>query len=136
MTIIKMKNGLELPVIRIIGGKELVKGAERDVLTFHFDANVVKKLEDLITIMGDTSRITVEQTKLPRTEDGKQQTNAQPTVERFEYADYTVQTKRSIDIELVSPETPEAPAAYKDIYVIGLAQLTYSEKQLQKLQPM
>ncbi|HHX36490.1 MAG TPA: hypothetical protein GX717_00740, partial [Clostridiaceae bacterium] len=52
------------------------------------------------------------------------------------YTDYSIIFKRAIESELVAPETPDTPAAYKDVYVVGLAQKTYLEKQIEMLQQL
>ncbi|NMM53520.1 hypothetical protein [Paenibacillus aquistagni] len=117
---IRFLNQQELPVIRIIGGKEIFKGAQRDVLTMYFDTDVASNLEELVRSMGDTSLFQILQTN-----DGSSDRE-----EVFEYQDYILLTKRSIEQEMITYETPVSPATYKDVYVVGLAQLTYAEKQL------
>lgn len=120
---IRFLNQQELPVIRIIGGKEIFKGAQRDVLTMYFDTDVASNLEELVRSMGDTSLFQILQTN-----DGSSDRE-----EVFEYQDYILLTKRSIEQEMITYETPVSPATYKDVYVVGLAQLTYAEKQLSLL---
>lgn len=117
---IRFLNQQELPVIRIIGAKEIFKGAQRDVLTMYFDTDVASNLEELVRSMGDTSLFQILQTN-----DGSSDRE-----EVFEYQDYILLTKRSIEQEMITYETPVSPATYKDVYVVGLAQLTYAEKQL------
>lgn len=123
MNKIRFINQLELPVIRVIGGKEIFKGAQRDVLTMYFDTNAASNLEDLVRRMEDTSLLQIYQAN-----DGSSDRE-----EVFEYQDYTLLTKRAIEQEMITFETPESPASYKDVYVVGLAQLTYAEKQLSLL---
>ncbi|WP_088549311.1 hypothetical protein [Paenibacillus aquistagni] len=120
---VRFLNQQELPVIRIIGGKEVFKGAQRDVLTMYFDTDVASNLEELVRSMGDTSLFQILQTN-----DGSPDREGV-----FEYQDYILLTKRSIEQEMITYETPESPATYKDVYVVGLAQLTYAEKQLSLL---
>lgn len=123
----KVKFGeTELSVVRVVGSKEVIKGAQRDVLTFHFETDAAESLEALIKKIGTPAQLTIisdtqkeEGTENPKT---------------FIYKDYTILTKRSIESELVKPETSEKPAEYKDVYIVGLAQMTYTEKLLAQLQ--
>lgn len=125
-----------LPVIRVVGTKEVVKGVQRDVLTFHFEKSVAANLEELIKKLGTPKQFSIiSEPVKPKAEGVEVVTEAaEAASESFTYRDYTILTKRSIESELVKAETSDAPAEYKDIYVVGFAQMTYTEKLLAQLQ--
>lgn len=136
----KVKFGeVTLPVIRVVGTKEVVKGVQRDVLTFHFEKTAAASLEELIKKLGTPSQFSIisERPKAVEAAEGVADVAAEAAeaaTETFTYRDYTILTKRSIESELVKAETSDAPAEYKDIYVVGFAQMTYTEKLLAQLQ--
>ena len=128
-----------LPVIRVVGTKEVVKGVQRDVLTFHFEKTVAASLEELIKKLGTPKQFSIiSEPAKPAAAAGEAlevvSEAAEAASESFTYRDYTILTKRSIESELVKAETSDAPAEYKDIYVVGFAQMTYTEKLLAQLQ--
>ena len=125
-----------LPVIRVVGTKEVVKGVQRDVLTFHFEKSVATSLEELIKKLGTPKQFSIISEPVKPKAEGVEVVAdvAEAASESFTYRDYTILTKRSIESELVKAETSDAPAEYKDIYVVGFAQMTYTEKLLAQLQ--
>ena len=117
----------------VFGGKQLIQNAQRDTLTLKIDAT--GSFDAFLSQLSDTSEISIVDTRTVTEYD--EQTGEEVTREITEtsiYTDYTIVFKRSIESELVTPETPNAPATYKDVYVIGLAQKTYLEKQIELLQ--
>jgi len=117
----------------VFGGKQLIQNAQRDTLTLKIDAT--GSFDAFLSQLSDTSVISIVDTRTVTEYD--EQTGEEVTREITEtsiYTDYTIVFKRSIESELVTPETPDSPATYKDVYVIGLAQKTYLEKQIELLQ--
>lgn len=119
----------------VFGGKQFIQNAQRDTLTLKIDAT--GSFDAFLSQLSDTSRISIVDTRTVTEYD--EQTGEEVTREITEtsiYTDYTIVFKRAIESELVTPETPNAPATYKDVYVIGLAQKTYLEKQIELLQQL
>ena len=117
------------------GSRQLIQNAHRDTLTFKFDAT--GSFDALLAQLADTSEIAITETKTI-VDEYDEEGNAIPkeVIETTIYDDYTLVFKRAIENELVSPETPSAPAVYRDVYVVGLAQKTYLEKQVEELQKL
>lgn len=119
----------------VYGGKQFIQNAQRDTLTLKIDAT--GSFDTLLSQLADTSEITIVETKTVHeydAETGKETTKE--VTETSIYNDYSIIFRRSIESELVTPETPDSPATYKDVYVIGLAQKTYLEKQIELLQQL
>jgi hypothetical protein len=119
----------------VFGGKQLIQNAQRDTLTLKIEAT--GSFDTLLSQLADTSEITIVETKtVHEYDDETGEDTTKEVTETSIYNDYTIIFKRSIESELVTPETPDSPAVYKDVYVIGLAQKTYLEKQIELLQQL
>jgi hypothetical protein len=114
MDSITLKSKANIPIISATAGQQTVQGSLRSILTFKFEA--VGGLDALLTQLADTSEISIIS-----------------GAETFFYSDYTIPIKRAIENELVTPETPDTPATYRDVYIVSLAQKTYLEKTVEKL---
>jgi len=123
-------NGTELTG-EVYGTKQHYQNAYRDILTFKIDAEG-RSFDATVALFTGADEIVVEDTRVETIEENGELVTRE-IAESYVYADYTVPVKRAIEREEVSPETPNSPAVYKDVFVISLAQMTYMEKQLAQL---
>ncbi len=129
---ITLKNGTELPVIRVIGGSQNIQNANRDTLTLYFDG--VGGLDALLAKLADTNQIAIVTTKsVTETDPDTNVSTTHDVTQTNLYTDYTIMFKRVIEQEIVTAETPTTPAVYEDVYVVGVAQKTYLEKMVAQL---
>lgn len=49
------------------------------------------------------------------------------------YDNYQLKTGLRLEPQIISPETPESPVIVEEVVIVTMAQLTYIEKQLQRL---
>jgi len=124
-------NGTEL-IGEVFGSREFVQNAHRDTLTLKIDAT--GSFDAFLAQLSDTNEIVITETKMVYEYDENGEPIEKENTETSIYTDYSIIFKRAIESELVTPETPDAPAVYKDVYVVGLAQKTYLEKQIEMLQ--
>ncbi len=127
-------NGTELTG-EVFGSREFVQNAHRDTLTLKTDAT--GSFDAFLAQLSDTNEIAITETKMVYEYDENGEPIGEKEVtETSIYTDHSIIFKRAIESELVEPETPDAPAVYKDVYVVGLAQKTYLEKQIEMLQQL
>ncbi len=128
-------NGTELTG-EVFGSREFIQNAHRDTLTLKADAT--GSFDAFLAQVTDADEITITETKMvyEYDENGEPIGEGKEVTETSIYTDYSIIFKRAIESELVAPETPDTPAVYKDVYVIGLAQKTYLEKQIEMLQQL
>ena len=126
-------NGTELTG-EVFGSREFVQNAHRDTLTLKADAT--GSFDAFLAQLSDTNEIAITETKMVYEYDENGEPIEKEITETSIYNDYSIIFKRAIESELVTPETPDAPAVYKDVYVVGLAQKTYLEKQIEMLQQL
>jgi hypothetical protein len=127
-------NGTELTG-EVFGSREFVQNAHRDTLTIKADAT--GSFDEFLSHFDSANEIRVVETNMVQEFDENGEPIGEKEVtETIIYNDYSIIFKRAIESELVTPETPDAPAVYKDVYVVGLAQKTYLEKQIEMLQQL
>lgn len=114
----KLHNGTELEPILVTGGPRYVQGATRDSLSFIFPADA--GLEQLDEIFGpdNCQSITILD------DDGSENI----------HTDYTVRAELSKAAVEIAPATAESEAVYEDRITVVMAQRTYTETQLYRLQ--
>lgn len=115
---IKLTNGTELEALLVTGGPRHIQGADRDALTFVFSAQAgLEALDAAFTPENCESMIIVG-------EDGAENL----------YTGYTVRAELTKAAVEVAPATAEAEAAYQSRVTVVMAQRTYAETQLARLQ--
>jgi len=134
---LKMKiivNDIELTG-NVYGSRQFIQNAQRDTLTIKADAT--GSFDEFLSHFDSANEIRVVETNMVQEFDENGEPIGEKEVtETIIYTDYSIIFKRAIESELVTPETPDAPAVYKDVYVVGLAQKTYLEKQIEMLQQL
>lgn len=108
-----MKDGTEIKLILVIGGKEYIQGANRDVLTFVFNETSLDEIDKIFTEKN------CEGIKIIG-EDG----------EEFIHSGYVIRVsleKKKVEIE---PETAEYEAEYEERVFVKMAQRIYAESKL------
>lgn len=119
----------------VYGSRQFIQNAHRDTLTIKADAT--GSFDEFLSHFDSTNEIRVVETNMVQEFDENGEPIGEKEVtETIIYNDYSIIFKRAIESELVAPETPDTPAVYKDVYVIGLAQKTYIEKQIEMLQQL
>jgi len=119
----------------VFGSRQFIQNAQRDTLTIKVDAT--GSFDEFLSHFDSANEIRVVETNMVQEFDENGEPIGEKEVtETTIYNDYSIIFKRAIESELVEPETPDAPAVYKDVYVIGLAQKTYLEKQIEMLQQL
>jgi hypothetical protein len=119
----------------VYGSKQFIQNAQRDTLTIKADAT--GSFDEFLSHFDSANEIRVVETNMVQEFDENSEPIGEKEVtETIIYNDYSIIFKRAIESELVTPETPDAPAVYKDVYVVGLAQKTYLEKQIEMLQQL
>lgn len=127
-------NGTELTG-EVFGSREFIQNAQRDTLTIKADAT--GSFDEFLSHFDSANEIRLVETNMVQEFDENGEPIGEKEVtETIIYNDYSIIFKRAIESELVTPETPDAPAVYKDVYVVGLAQKTYLEKQIEMLQQL
>jgi hypothetical protein len=127
-------NGTELTG-EVFGSREFVQNAHRDTLTIKADAT--GSFDEFLSHFDSANEIRLVETNMVQEFDENGEPIGEKEVtETIIYNDYSIIFKRAIESELVTPETPDVPAVYKDVYVVGLAQKTYLEKQIEMLQQL
>jgi hypothetical protein len=127
-------NGTELTG-EVFGSREFIQNAQRDTLTIKADAT--GSFDEFLSHFDSANEIRLVETNMVQEFDENGEPIGEKEVtETIIYTDYSIIFKRAIESELVTPETPDAPAVYKDVYVVGLAQKTYLEKQIEMLQQL
>ena len=126
-------NGTELTG-EVFGSREFIQNAQRDTLTIKVDAT--GSFDEFLSHFDSADEIRLVETKTEHELDENDEPIEKEVTETSIYTDYSIIFKRAIESELVTPETPDAPAVYKDVYVVGLAQKTYLEKQIEMLQQL
>ena len=124
-------NGTEL-FGEVYGARQFYQNANRDVLTFKIDADG-RSFDATVALFSDADEIVVEDTRVETVYDEDGNPVTREITESSTHADYIIPVKRAIEREEVSPETPNSPAVYKDVFVISFAQKTYMEKQLEQV---
>lgn len=110
---IVMKDGTEIQAILVMGGKEYIQGASRDVLTFVFAETSLDVVDKAFT------EDKCEELKLIG-EDGEESI----------HSGYVIRTsleKKKVEVE---PETAEYDAEYEERIFVKMAQRTYAETKL------
>ena len=119
----------------VYGSRQFIQNAQRDTLTIKADAT--GSFDEFLSHFDSANEIRVVETNMVQEFDENGEPIGEKEVtETSMYNDYSIIFKRAIESELVTPETPDAPAVYKDVYVVGLAQKTYLEKQIEMLQQL
>ena len=127
-------NGTELTG-EVFGSREFIQNAQRDTLTIKADAT--GSFDEFLSHFDNANEIILVETNMVQEFDENGEPIGEKEVtETTIYNDYSIIFKRAIESELVTPETPDVPAVYKDVYVVGLAQKTYLEKQIEMLQQL
>jgi hypothetical protein len=120
----------------VFGSRQLIQNSYRDTLTIKIEAT--GSFDAFLSSFANPTEIAITDTKVvvDRYDEETGEPIMKEVTETVIYNDYTLVFKRAIESELVSPETPDSPAQTKDVYVIGLAQKTYIEKQIELLQQL
>lgn len=119
----------------VYGSRQFIQNAQRDTLTIKADAT--GSFDEFLSHFDSANEIRLVETNMVQEFDENGEPIGEKEVtETIIYNDYSIIFKRAIESELVTPETPDAPAVYKDVYVVGLAQKTYLEKQIELLQQL
>ena len=119
----------------VFGSRQFIQNAQRDTLTIKADAT--GSFDEFLSHFDNANEIRVVETNMVQEFDENGELIGEKEVtETSIYTDYSIIFKRAIESELVTPETPDVPAVYKDVYVVGLAQKTYLEKQIEMLQQL
>jgi hypothetical protein len=119
----------------VYGSRQFIQNAQRDTLTIKADAT--GSFDEFLSHFDSANEIRVVETNMVQEfDENGEPIGEQEVTETIIYNDYSIIFKRAIESELVTPETPDAPAVYKDVYVVGLAQKTYLEKQIEMLQQL
>jgi len=120
----------------VFGSRQLIQNSYRDTLTIKVEAT--GSFDAFLSSFANPTEIAITDTKVvvDRYDEETGEPIMKEVTETVIYADYTLVFKRAIETEVVSPETPDSPAQTKDVYVIGLAQKTYIEKQIELLQQL
>jgi hypothetical protein len=119
----------------VYGSRQFIQNAQRDTLTIKADAT--GSFDEFLSHFDNANEIRLVETNMVQEFDENGEPIGEKEVtETIIYTDYSIIFKRAIESELVTPETPDAPAVYKDVYVVGLAQKTYLEKQIEMLQQL
>lgn len=127
-------NGTELTG-EVFGSRQFIQNAQRDTLTIKADAT--GSFDEFLSHFDSANEIRLVETNMVQEFDENGEPIGEKEVtETIIYNDYSIIFKRAIESELVTPETPDVPAVYKDVYVVGLAQKTYIEKQIEMLQQL
>jgi len=120
----------------VFGSRQLIQNSHRDTLTIKVEAT--GSFDAFLSSFANPTEIAITDTKVvvDRYDEETGEPIMKEVTETEIYNDYTLVFKRAIETEVVSPETPDSPAQTKDVYVIGLAQKTYIEKQIELLQQL
>jgi hypothetical protein len=120
----------------VFGSRQLIQNSHRDTLTIKVEAT--GSFDAFLSSFANPTEISITDTKVvvDRYDEETGEPIMKEVTETEIYTDYTLVFKRAIETEVVSPETPDSPAQTKDVYVIGLAQKTYIEKQIELLQQL
>ena len=119
----------------VFGSRQFIQNAQRDTLTIKADAT--GSFDEFLSHFDSANEIKlIETNTVQEFDENGEPIGEKEVTETIIYNDYSIIFKRAIESELVTPETPDAPAVYKDVYVVGLAQKTYLEKQIEMLQQL
>lgn len=112
-----LNNNAELSPITVVGGNKYVQGANRDILTFVFPADMdLAELDGIFTAKNCESITVEDNTGL------------------YIHMGYTVRIELNKTTVCVSVETEEAPAVYEERINVVMGQRTYTEKQMEYTQ--
>ena len=131
---LKLADGRQLEPSVVTGGQVRVQGAVRDALTFVFPGT-----RDLSELDGAFTPEACETITIVETVDAQDAAPlaaeaAQPATEEHVYQGYTIRAELVKTVVETSKETPQSPAAYEDRVTVIMAQRTYAETQLARLQ--
>lgn len=115
---IKLNNGTQLEAILVTGGARHVQGANRDTLTFVFPAEMGLDTLDAAFAPQSCESVTIV--------DGEGGESV--------HTGYTIRAELSKAAVEVSPATAESEAVYEERITVVMAQRTYAETQLARLQ--
>ncbi|MBN7773154.1 hypothetical protein [Clostridium aminobutyricum] len=121
---IKLNDNTELNVIQVNGSSRYFQGSNRDSLEFVFakDAYTFTELEALFAERTKTAKVTT-----------LDDTDTENPVELGAFDDYTLRASMELKPVIVTPATTEIPEVTEERIFVVMAQLTYIEKQLNKL---
>lgn len=111
--IIKLANGTELNPIIVIGEKQNVQGAFRDVLSFIFPAETSLDELDAIFTAGNCKSITLVEEETEHI-----------------HTNYTIRVALKREPVEVAPATDTTDAVYENRVTVSMGQMTYTEAQL------
>lgn len=128
---LKLSTGVKYPLLDVLGEHIYVQGAMRDTLTFKFDPALVdySAVDAALGSRVLLSPLTIVET----TESVDQADAAQVNVDEYRYDGFFIKVKSSKERELVSPESFDAPAQYRDVIAIQMGQTTYGERQVDEI---
>lgn len=114
--IIKLANGTELTALNVMGEKQNVQGAFRDVLSFIFPAETSLDELDAIFTAENCKSITI----------------ANNETEHL-HTNYSLRVELKREPVEVSPATDTTGAVYENRVIVAMGQLTYAECQMASL---
>lgn len=115
---IKLSNGTELDAIMVTGATRYIQGANRDALSFIFPASAGLEVLDGAFTPENCESVTIV------TEDGSENI----------HIGYTIRSELSKSAVEVEPATAESAAVCEERITVVMAQRTYAETQLARLQ--
>lgn len=132
MNTLIFKDGKKAKCLSVIGALKFVKGAERDCLTFNFDAENItpNELMSLFSDKNETSeiRVCIGEIKDNKSADGE---DAAENI-GFIYSDYTLFIGLEIKEEITQKENNTSPENTMSIIAVTMGQMNYSEKLIQE----
>ena len=112
-----LNNNAELTPINAIGGNKYVQGANRDILTFVFPADMdLAELDGIFTAKNCESIVIEGETGF------------------YIHQGYTVRCELSKTTVCIAPETEGNPAVYEERIHVVMGQRTYSEAKMEEME--
>lgn len=110
----------EIPVNRILGEQRYIQGENRECVTIYCDPSVCNHSFDTFLSWFD----------------GVEKIIVREGDNTYIHEDYKIIMKKEIVQDLIESASSTSPAIYQELYTIGLAQLTYREKEIENLKRM
>ncbi len=115
MNTLIFKDGKKAECLSVLGALRFVKGAERDCLTFNFNADNITP-NKVMSLFSDESKISEITVCADNESNG------------FVYSDYTLFAGLEIKDEVTQKENNTSPQSVTSIIAITMGQINFSEK--------
>ena len=132
-----LKDGTKLNHIGATGTTKYIQGANRDTITFEFDATYsVDELRNVFTEMNcETINIVIDELveTVIENEDGTQEVKSEVVYANNYWDGYVIRAEVAEKVKEITPATGTTPAVTETRVFVTMAQRTYAETQMASL---